>query len=173
MAYPDDTISKPRRRHTDANYPTTDDIAEGELAVNTVDRVIYTRDDQNNIIPLDGISSHTDIFNNNTETGHIHRPLVTTSAATFYRVDADDENSLILFTSGTAVTVELALNATNEIPIGFIMHVHQQGAGQITIVPVDGVTANSSRSLATGAQYAALSLMKVGTDAWVVVGDQE
>jgi len=172
MPYPDDTIITPRRRHTDAAYPTTSDIVEGELAINTVDRVIYTRDDQGNIIPLDGISSHTDIFNSS-QTGHIHRPIVTTSAATFYRVDEDDENSLILFTSGSAITVELALNSTNEIPVGFIMHVHQQGAGQITIVPVDGVTANSSRSLATGAQYAALSLMKVGTDAWVVVGDQE
>lgn len=170
MPYPDDTIITPRRRHTDATIPTTGDIVEGELAINTVDRVIYTRDDNNNIIALDGLSSSTEITNN---TGHIHRPTVSTTAATYYRIGAEDENSLILFTSGTAVTVELPLNEIEEIPIGFICHCHQSGAGQLTITPVVGVTANSSRSLITGAQYAALSLMKVGVDAWVVVGDQE
>lgn len=101
------------------------------------------------------------------------RPGVINSAATTYTLDADDENKLILFSSGSAVTITVPLEATTSLPIGFITHLHQGGAGQLTVVGEGGVTVNAASSLLTRTQYSALSLFKVAENSWTVVGDQE
>ena len=49
-------IIKPKRRHT-SGAPTTSDLAEGEIAVNTHDFSIYVRDDANNIIRVGGVQT--------------------------------------------------------------------------------------------------------------------
>jgi|TARA_Y100000034_G_C6718009_1_gene317529 hypothetical protein len=49
----------PKRSHTLSSTPTTGDLVEGELAVNTADKKIYMRDASNNIVTVanDGVSS--------------------------------------------------------------------------------------------------------------------
>ncbi|MCP4798770.1 MAG: hypothetical protein GY893_02350 [bacterium] len=49
---------KPKRSHTSSSAPTTSDLVEGELAVNTADKKIYMRDDSNNIVTVgqEGVS---------------------------------------------------------------------------------------------------------------------
>ena len=180
MAYPDDTIMKPRRRHTDATTPTTDDIVEGELAINTINKTIYTRNDSNQIIELSGGNDHTHISGDITDLTETinnlinaaQRPTVITTALTAYELDELDENALIVFTADTAVTISIPLNATVPLPIGMTTHLHQNGAGTLTISPAVGVTANAGVSLSSRAQYAALSIMKIAEDEWAVVGDQ-
>jgi hypothetical protein len=49
-------IIKPKRRHT-SGAPTTSDLVEGEIAVNTSDYNIYVRDDANNILKIGGVQS--------------------------------------------------------------------------------------------------------------------
>lgn len=49
-------IIKPKRRHT-AGVPTTSDLAEGEIAINTHDFSIYVRDDANNILRVGGVQT--------------------------------------------------------------------------------------------------------------------
>ena len=49
-------IIKPKRRHT-TGAPTTSDLVEGEIAVNTHDYSIYVRDDANNIIRVGGVQT--------------------------------------------------------------------------------------------------------------------
>lgn len=44
---------------TATSAPTTGDIVEGELAINTVDRKIYSRDNANNIVELTNIDDAT------------------------------------------------------------------------------------------------------------------
>lgn len=44
---------------TATSAPTTGDIVEGELAINTVDRKIYSRDNANNIVELTNIDDGT------------------------------------------------------------------------------------------------------------------
>ena len=44
-----------KHSNTASAVPTTADIAEGEIAINTVDLKIYTRDDAHNIILVGGI----------------------------------------------------------------------------------------------------------------------
>jgi hypothetical protein len=59
-------IIKPKRRHT-AGVPTTSDLAEGEIAVNTSDYNIYVRDNANNILKIGGVQSpmNEDLDTNN------------------------------------------------------------------------------------------------------------
>ena len=42
-------VIKPKRKFT-AGAPTTSDLVEGEIAVNTADKKLYVRDNSNNII---------------------------------------------------------------------------------------------------------------------------
>ncbi len=42
----------PKRSHTSSSAPTTSDLVEGELAVNTADQKIYMRDANNSIITV-------------------------------------------------------------------------------------------------------------------------
>ena len=49
-------IIKPKRRHT-SGAPTTSDLAEGEIAINTSDFSIYVRDDANNILRVGGVQT--------------------------------------------------------------------------------------------------------------------
>jgi len=48
----------------------------------------------------------------------------------------------------------------------------QYGAGQTTIVATGGVTLRSNSGwLKIGAQYTGVTLVKVGTDEWYVIGN--
>ena len=176
--------------------PTTSDITvPAELALNVADGQLYTRDASDNIIKL-GSSSSTggdNTFEGNVTVdgdvdvggdlsvtgdvvfsgGGVIRPGVVNSTATSYTLASTDENKLIIITNASAISVTAPLEATTSLPIGFITHIHQGGAGQITIAGEGGVTVNSALSLVTRAQYSALSLFKVGTNEWVAVGDQE
>ena len=49
-------IIKPKRRHT-SGAPTTSDLAEGGIAINTHDYSIYVRDDANNILKVGGVQT--------------------------------------------------------------------------------------------------------------------
>ena len=46
-------VIKPKRKFT-AGAPTTSDIVEGEIAINTADKKLYVRDNSNNIIEIGG-----------------------------------------------------------------------------------------------------------------------
>ena len=46
-------VIKPKRKFT-TGAPTTSDLAEGEIAINTFDKILYIRDNANNIIEVAG-----------------------------------------------------------------------------------------------------------------------
>jgi len=104
--------------------------------------------------------------------GVMPRPTVKYVGATAYTVIPADESALIIFTAPTPITVTLP-PSSNGIPVGFICHLHQGAASQVTIVGDTGVTVTSARSLITRAQYSALSVFNIGTNQYTVVGDQE
>lgn len=100
---------------------------------------------------------------------------VTSSAATTYTLGAQPAESgdVILFTSGTAVTITLSAAA----PIGTTVTVIQMGAGQLTFVAGSGALMRQRLTqYKTAGQYAMVSLFVVantgGTAAeWVISGD--
>lgn len=77
--------------------------------------------------------------------------------------------NMVAVTAATTITVPT--NATVAISVGSRIDFLQTTAGQLTLVGAAGVTINSSNGLKTRAQWSALSLLKIGTDTWVVFGD--
>lgn len=101
------------------------------------------------------------------------RPNVTTSADTAYTLSTTDEGSVILFTSSSSVSVTAPNDAAGALPTGFIVHLHQDGTGQVTVVAGGGVTLLKSNSAKTRTQYSSLSLIKVAANTYKIIGDQE
>lgn len=157
--------------------PTTTDLTVyGEMAINVTDKKIYARDNANNIVLLSN-ANHTHLAEDITDLATYilsqARPSVRTETSTAWTIDADDEYHMILCDNASPISVTVPADADDNLPIGYTMHLHQKGAGAVTVVAGSGVSVNSSRSLVTDAQYSALSLFKIGADDWVVVGDQE
>jgi hypothetical protein len=166
---------------TPGAVPTTGDLIVAELAVNLADGQLYTRDDQNNIRPLGG---RVDIYGNIIfdesvtingdliiNAGIIIRPVVTTDTTTARTITAADENVILLFTNAGAITVTVPEDATEDLPIGFLCHLYQMGAGQVTIAEDGIATANASIGLKTRTQYSSLTIVKVAADTYNIVGD--
>lgn len=173
------------RSETASAVPLTSRLAVGELALNITDKKLYTKNTSEEIVEITNSGDHTHVASDitdfsvavtnvlNAATIAANRPTVTTQAGTTYTIDAEDETSIIRFTSDSAVTVTVPANATEALAIGYIVHLHQEGDGTITIAGEGGVTVNAGSSLSSRNQYSALSLFKLATDTWVVVGDQE
>jgi hypothetical protein len=99
------------------------------------------------------------------------------TGTTYTFVLADANNELITASNASAQTYSIPTNANVAFPIGSQINIIQIGAGQVTI---NAVTSGTTTVLSTGAtaaapklraQYSAATLVKVGTDAWYVIGD--
>jgi hypothetical protein len=78
--------------------------------------------------------------------------------------------------NAAANNLTVPLNSTVAYPTGTQINILQTGAGQTTVVATGGVTINCTpQSTAnTGklrAQWSSATLIKRGTDTWVLVGD--
>ena len=75
--------------------------------------------------------------------------------------------------SGTC-TITIPSNTTASLPVDTEIEIVRYGAGEVTISPASGVTLyskDSARSIAS--RYGAVSLKKMGTNEWWMVGDLE
>lgn len=90
-----------------------------------------------------------------------------------YALVIGDAGKLIIMNKGTANTLTVPKNSSVAFATGTIVQVVQYGAGATTIAPVDGdVTLRSANSLLTlYGQYSLASMVKIGTDEWIVSGD--
>ena len=99
------------------------------------------------------------------------------TGTTYTFVLTDANNELITASNASAQTYSIPTNASVAFPIGSQINIIQIGAGQVTI---NAVTSGTTTVLSTGAvpaapklrvQYSSATLVKVGTDAWYVIGD--
>jgi hypothetical protein len=97
-----------------------------------------------------------------------HRALTITDAGTARTLALTDEGKWLRFTSSSAVTVTVPLNATVPFKIGARVTHRRAGTGTLTLSPTGGVTLNSDSGLAVSAQHGEISLVKVGTNEWDV-----
>ena len=89
-----------------------------------------------------------------------------------YTLVLSDQNDIVEMNVATANNLTVPLNSTVAFPIGTEIAITQYGAGKTTIVATGGVTLRSAGGLLSiGAQYAMVSLVKVGTNEWYVVGN--
>lgn len=92
-----------------------------------------------------------------------------TASYTLVLADAD---RIVTMSNASANNLTIPLNATVAFPIGTQIIISQFGAGQTTIVPTAGVTLNSSLTAQKLTnQFATASLIKLGTDTWLLSGN--
>lgn len=104
--------------------------------------------------------------------------IVNSQTGTTYTVVAGDAQKLVTLANSSAITVTIASNATQALPIGTQITLSQYGTGQVTVVgasspnPVTivstALTANQPKSRV---QYSTMTLIQTSTDNWLVVGD--
>lgn len=88
-----------------------------------------------------------------------------------YTLVLADAGKLIKMTKSSASNLTVPPNSSVAFPTGTEIEILEYGAGQVTIVAGSGVTLRSAGSaLKIAAQYASVSLKKLGTDEWAVVG---
>lgn len=91
-----------------------------------------------------------------------------------YTLVLADNGKIIEMNKGTAVNLTVPTNLTVAFPIGAQIAITQIGAGQVTVVPVDGtVTIQTAETLLLAKQYAGAMLYKRGTNEWVLFGNLE
>ena len=99
------------------------------------------------------------------------------TGTTYTFVLTDANNELITASNASTQTYSIPTNASVAFPIGAQINIIQIGAGQVTINAVtSGTTTVLSNAAVPSApklrvQYSSATLIKVGTDAWYVVGD--
>lgn len=89
---------------------------------------------------------------------------------TYTLVLADANSKLVKLTNAAAIALTIPTNATVAFPIGTVINLVQYGAGQVTVGGA-GVTINSAQGLKLRAQYSSGTLIKMGTDEWLLSGD--
>ena len=82
-----------------------------------------------------------------------------------------DTNIGNLITCSAATTIIIPPNSSVNYPIGASLQVVALGTGKVTFMGGSGVTINSPGGLKSiGTQYAAVSLIQVSTDVWILIG---
>ena len=83
-----------------------------------------------------------------------------------------DAATVVEGTAGGGQTFTVPANAKVAFPVGTIIGVFQDGAGQITIKGEGGVTLRSDGAkVKTAAQYASVTLRQRAADEWCLAGD--
>jgi hypothetical protein len=91
-----------------------------------------------------------------------------------YTLALGDEGDLVGFTSGDtdAKTIVVPANATVPFPIGGWVDLYRSGTHTVTISPAAGVTVLApDGNLTIRAQNSTVRLLKVSTDGWLLLGD--
>jgi hypothetical protein len=104
--------------------------------------------------------------------------IVNAQTGTTYTVVAGDAQKLVTLTNSSPITVTIASNATQALPIGTQVTLSQYGTGQVTVVgasspnPVTIVsTASTANQPKSRVRYSTMTLIQTSTDNWLVVGD--
>ena len=89
-----------------------------------------------------------------------------------YTLVIHDAAKIVNMNKGSAVNLTVPPNSSVAFTIGSQGLVNNYGAGQVTIVAGSGVTLRSDGSkLKIASQYSAATLVKIGTDEWMVFGN--
>lgn len=89
-----------------------------------------------------------------------------------YTLQFSDAGKAVIMNSASDRTVTIPTNASVAFAIGQRIDVIRYGLGNVTIAPDTGVILHSAESLTNlREQYSAGTIMKTGTDTWVLIGD--
>lgn len=91
---------------------------------------------------------------------------------TTYTLVLADDRKIITMSNASANTLTIPTNASVAFDVGAQIDIIQKGAGATTVTGDTGVTVNgvSAGGGAITAQYAAVTIVKDATDAWIMMG---
>ena len=96
------------------------------------------------------------------------QPVETGTART---LTASDQNSIISFTSSSAITVTLPVNTSEELNNGFQVRLDRDGTGTLTVVAQAGATVNSAAGLTARVRYSSVTIVKTALNLYKLTGD--
>jgi hypothetical protein len=95
-----------------------------------------------------------------------------TQTGTTYTLNINDSGQLVTLTNAAAITLTVPTNATAPFAVGTQITIAQSGAGQVTVAGAVGVTVSASDSATKlRTQWSAATLIKTGTNSWILIGD--
>ena len=94
---------------------------------------------------------------------------VSVTTSTSYTLVIGDAENILRVNVATAGNLNVPTNASVAFPIGTKIYVGQMGAGTITAVAASGVTINTN-AVKTPYQHGYITLIKVNTNVWDVIG---
>lgn len=96
---------------------------------------------------------------------------VNNQVGTTYTLVLSDAGKIVRCANVAAVTVTVPPNSDVAIPVNTTLTIEQSDVGVVTAAEGVGVTLNALDSgLSTMGQYAVITLIKVDTDVWTVIG---
>lgn len=91
---------------------------------------------------------------------------------TTYTLVLADAHKVVTLNNSSAITLTVPTNASVAFEVGDQVNLLQLGAGQVTVAGASGVTLRAQGSkVKLNGQYAIGTLVKIGTDEWVLVGN--
>ena len=100
---------------------------------------------------------------------------ITSISATTYTINPNNIGGIVAFTSASNVTVTVPVDASpltvTDLDIGHKIDALQMGEGQVTFSGASGVSVVGNPGTRTNGQYAQVSLLKVGSNSWVLYGN--
>jgi hypothetical protein len=100
--------------------------------------------------------------------------VVNAQSGTTYTLVAGDAQKIVTLSNASPITLTVASNATQALPVGTQVTISQYGAGQVTVVGASSptpVTINATPGLKLRTQYSTATLVQTSTDNWLLVGD--
>ena len=111
------------------------------------------------------------VLTNKTLTAPIINLGINAQTGTTYTPVLTDNGKLITLNNANPITFTVPTNTSVTYPIGAQINLAQIGAGQVSVVGDTGVTVNATPTLNLRAQYSAASIVKLGTNSWLLLGD--
>lgn len=113
----------------------------------------------------------TETLTNKTLTAPVINLALNAQTGTTYTLVLTDNGKLVTLDNGSDIAVTVPTNASVAFPIGSQVNIVQKGAGQVTVAGDTGVTVSATNGLKLRTQWSAATLIKIDTDAWVMLGD--
>lgn len=125
-------------------------------------------------VSVDGTLTFQDGSTQTTAATYDPNFIVNAQSGTTYTLVAGDAQKLVTLSNASPITLTIASNATQALPVGTQITISQFGVGQVTVVGASSpnpVTVNATPGLKLRTQYSSATLVQVSTDNWLLVGD--
>ena len=167
--------------HTFGSVVTVNDVIRAKAGVNrfqnyTARDTVITSPAKGTVCFVEQTNGGTDInqlqiYNGTSWIGMLDTATLSTKTAD-YNLGLVDAGQTLLIDSTNDVTVTVPLNSAVPFAIGQRLDVVRLNTGNVTFAGAVGVNINSKNSnKKIAARYSGATLIKTGTDTWVLIGD--